>query len=131
MVGYRSGLGLGVTGYRLGLGLGLLGESLIVITSVMYVISFIVASYRFCRLPLGFRDDSGMLMISVTYLTAGVLGPPMSLIILTSGVPSCLRNVLSLFRLDISILGCPLLLVPSIVGHSYFLYTLKVYDRIV
>ena len=114
MVGYRSGLGLGVTGYRLGLGLGLLGESLIVITSVMYVISFIVASYRLCRLPLGFRDDSGMLMISVTYLMAGVLGPPMSLIILTSRVPSCLRKVLSLFRLGISILGLSL-----VVGSRY------------
>ena len=132
MVGYRSGLGLGVTGYRLGLGLGLLGESLIVITSVMYVISFIVASYRFCRLPLGFRDDSGMLMISVTYLTAGVLGPPISLIIITSGpngVPICLRTMMSMFRLVISVLGYPLLSVPGIVGRSYFLYTLKVYGR--
>ena len=109
-----------MVGYRLGLGLGLLGESRIVMTSVTYMMSSIVASYRLCRLSLGFQGESGMLMTSVTYLTAGVLRPPMSLIILTSGVPGCLRNVLSLVRLDISILGCPVLLVPSMVGHSYF-----------
>ena len=101
-------------------------------TSVTYMMLSIVASYRLCRLSLGFQGESGILMTSVTYLTAGVLEPPISLIIITSGpngVPNCLITVMSLFRLVISILGYPLLSVPGIVGRSYFLYTLKVYGR--
>ena len=101
-------------------------------TSVTYMMLSIVASYRLFRLSIGFQGDSGILMTSVTYLMAGVVVPPISLIIITSGpngVPICLRTMMSVFRLVISVLGCPLLSVPGTVGRSYFLYTLEVYGR--